>query len=59
MPGKEVNQATFQVDGEQVAVAAQIIHWYGPHETHSEELNRALNSPLRRGGILCYVYDMS
>ena len=53
---RQINQATFE--GQQIAVAARLIYWYGAHETHSEELNRALKSPLRKGGILSYVFDI-
>ena len=36
----QVNEATF--DKEQIRAAAHLIQWYGPHQTHSDELNRAL-----------------
>ena len=44
---RRVNEATF--DKEQIRLAALLIGWYGPNQTHSDELNRALESPLRRG----------
>lgn len=51
---RRINEATF--DKEQIRLAALLIGWYGPNQTHSDELNRALDSPLRRGGIVSLVY---